>query len=365
MRGSGARTRAGIIGGQTAGPDARRGPPAAVSSTRGPDGPGTAAGRDAPPPSAGAEGDFPATLPGFDPGAPGPTTGPPAEVETVAAAGHERQDPDRDTGREPERQPEPAERASDPDPWQRWLASPAGRYLLEWQQTQLDTAVADVFGYHAVQCGQPAIDALRANRMPHRVAALLPDEPSPAHDRPRVRVEHFEELPFETQSLDLVVLPHVLEFTQDPHQVLREVDRVLRPEGRLIVTGFNPVSLWGARQLAPGWLLRPFLPRDEHFIAVPRLRDWCKLLSFETERARYGCYRPPCRTQLWLDRTRFLERMGDRWWPICGAVYVVSAVKRVRGMRLIGPAWKRGARARAIAVPSAQRRRLPDDRPPG
>jgi SAM-dependent methyltransferase len=250
-----------------------------------------------------------------------------------------------------------------PDPWHRWLASPVGRYLLEWEQAQLDAAVADVFGYHAVQCGEPAIDALRANRMPHRVVALRADDPLPAHDGPRVRVEHFEELPFESQSLDLVVLPHVLEFTHDPHQVLREADRVLRPEGRLVVTGFNPVSLWGARQIAPGWLLEPFLPRDEHFIAVPRLRDWCKLLSFETDRARYGCYRPPCRSQLWLDRTRFMERAGDRWWPICGALYVVSAVKRVRGMRLIGPAWKRKAATRGVAVPSAQRSGLPPDPP--
>jgi SAM-dependent methyltransferase len=253
----------------------------------------------------------------------------------------------------------------DPDAWHRWLGSPPGRYLLDWEQVQLDAAVGDVFGFHAVQCGAPQIDALRANRMPHRIAALLPQESLAKQPASQVRVEHFGELPFVTQSIDLVVLPHVLEFAHDPHQVLREVDRVLRPEGRLVVTGFNPVSLWGARQLAPGWLLEPFLPRKEHFIAAPRLRDWCKLLGFEAERARYGCYRLPCHTQLWLDRTRFMERAGDRWWPICGAVYIVSAIKRVHGMRLIGPAWKRAAAPRAIAVPSAQRSGLPPDQPAG
>ncbi|RPH46046.1 MAG: SAM-dependent methyltransferase [Burkholderiales bacterium] len=241
------------------------------------------------------------------------------------------------------------------------MASPPGRYVLDWEQAHFDEAVGDVFGYHAVQCGEPRLDALRANRMPHRVHALREADPLPAHEGPRVRVEHFEELPFDTQSLDLIVLPHVLEFAQDPHQVLREADRVLRPEGRLIVSGFNPGSLWGARQ----WLLRgvlpPFLPREGHFLGVPRLRDWCKLLSFETDRARYGCWRPPCRTQLWLDRTRFMERAGDRWWPICGAVYMVSAIKRVRAMRMIGPAWKRRSPARAIAVASPQRNRLDDE----
>jgi SAM-dependent methyltransferase len=270
-------------------------------------------------------------------------------------------------GREPtaERGPAGSPPPVDPeDPWHRWLASPTGRYVLDWEQAQFDVAVSDVFGYHALQCGESAIDALRANRMPHRVRAVLGREPLPSGEGSVLRVDHFEELPFDAQSLDLVVLPHVLEFAHDPHQVLREVDRVLRPEGRLIVSGFNPVSLWGARQLAPKALLRPFLPRDEHMIAVPRLRDWCKLLGFETDRARYGCYRPPCGTQLWLDRTRFMERAGDRWWPICGAVYMVSAIKRVRGMRLIGPAWKRPATSRGLAMPTAQRAAGAADRSP-
>ncbi len=239
--------------------------------------------------------------------------------------------------------------------WREWLASPPGRYALAWEQAQLDLAVADVFGFHALQCGLPELDALRDNRMPHRIRAFGPrDQPAPGGSD--LLVEHFEELPIASHSVDLVVLPHVLELATDPHQVLREVDRVLRPEGRVIVSGFNPVSLWGGRQ----WLTRPvsrrpFLPRQGHFIGLPRLRDWLKLLSFELDGGRYGCYRPPCRTQKWLDRTQFMEAAGDRWWPICGALYFVSAVKRVRGMRLIGPAWRqaRTAHAPAAVVPTS------------
>jgi len=231
--------------------------------------------------------------------------------------------------------------------WREWLATPPGRYALAWQQAQFDAAVVDVFGFNALQCGLPELDALRDNRMPHRIHACQPCDLLPQNTA-HLLVDHFEELPIASQTLDLVVLPHVLEFAADPHQVLREVDRVLRPEGRVIVAGFNPISLWGGRQ----WLTRsisrrPFLPREGHFIGLPRLRDWFKLLSFEFDRGRYGCYRPPCRTQKWLDRTRFMEAAGDRWWPICGALYVVSAVKRVRGMRLIGPAWRQARPARA------------------
>lgn len=245
-------------------------------------------------------------------------------------------------------------------------ASPASDYLLRWEQERFDAAVADVFGYYALQVGLPGLDCLRANRISCRVEANLPwtsglegsrpAAPQPAGPvqpqapmrRALVRVERAEELPFATQSLDLVALPHVLESSADPHEVLREVERVLRPEGRLVVTGLNPISLWGARQLVPGGL--PWaLPRPQHLIAQPRLRDWLKLLGFEPDRAQYGCYRPYCRTGRWLERTAFLERPGDRWWPICGAVYLLSAVKRVRAMRLVGPAWKKPAAARAAA----------------
>ncbi|OJX05337.1 MAG: hypothetical protein BGO72_13285 [Burkholderiales bacterium 70-64] len=239
--------------------------------------------------------------------------------------------------------------------WRAWLASPAGRYVLAWEQAQFDAAVADVFGFHAMQCGLAEIDALRDNRMPHRIHACEPCDLLPQNAAHLV-LDHFEELPIGSQTLDLVVLPHVLEFASDPHQVLREVDRVLRPEGRVIISGFNPVSLWGARQGLGRAIGRPaFPPVEGQFIGLPRLRDWFKLLSFEAERGRYGCYRPPCRTQRWLDRTRFMESAGDRWWPICGALYFVSAIKRVRGMRLIGPAWRQVRPAAAPAVMVSRR----------
>lgn len=260
--------------------------------------------------------------------------------------------------------------------WVDWLESPPGQYLLQWEQRQYDVEVADVFGYFALQCGLPLLDCLRANRMPNRIlaqglrdtdialgtdtgwgrAAVEGTESRPAVGA--VRVARFEELPFDTQSLDLVVLPHVLEFADDPHQVLREVERVLRPEGRVIVSALNPVSLWGAHQATISRVRTGFLPREGRFIGLPRLRDWLKLLGFELDRGRYGCYRPPCRTQRWLDRTAFMEKAGDRWWPICGASYLVAAVKRVRGMRLVGKAWAKPAVAAAPAATASQRRAL-------
>ena len=147
-----------------------------------------------------------------------------------------------------------------------WFATPPGRYLLAWEQDRFDLAVADVFGFHALQLGVPELDALRANRMPQRWLAL-PEGDAPAIDGARVAlVTDAAALPFPEASLDLVVLPHTLELSADPHQVLREVERVLVPEGRVVLTGFNPASLWGMRQARAramqrlGRGTRPYLP---------------------------------------------------------------------------------------------------------
>lgn len=237
--------------------------------------------------------------------------------------------------------------------WRQWLTSPAGQYVIGWEQQQFDRLVPDLFGFVGLQLGLRELDTLANNRMRSRILvsrgnlAAGYDSSGRAAD---IVIEGYEDLPFADQSADLVTLPHVLEFAADPHQVLREVDRVLRPEGRIIVTGFNPVSLWGAAQAIGGGLGRPFIPADGHFISLPRLRDWYKLLSFQFTRGSYGCYRPACRSERWLARTEFMEKAGDRWWPICGAVYCVTAVKRVRGMRVIGPAWRRSRSAQAGRV---------------
>jgi len=263
----------------------------------------------------------------------------------------------------------------------RWLQTAPGRYLLAWEQAQLDHGVSDLFGFHALQLGLPELDALRANRMPHRWLATdlsWPDDaPPPPGDElegppavPRAKaVLHcdFDALPFETQSLDLVVLPHALELARDPHLALREVDRVLMPEGRIVIVGFNPTSLWGLRQrlgrvrrgLGLGRATPLFLPGEGEFIGYWRLRDWLRLLSFEVERGRFGCYRPPLATQRWIERWGWMERAGDRWWPVFGAVYFLMAVKRVRGMRLIGLAKQERRKPKAAPAVVTNRRREP------
>ena len=227
-----------------------------------------------------------------------------------------------------------------------WFGTPLGRYVLDWELAQFDHACEDVFGYRAVQAGLPTLDFLRANRIPFRFNLALEPGAALAADP--------TQLPLAAQSVDLVALPHVLETVADPHQVLREAERVLIPEGQLVLSGFNPLSFWRLRQMFAG--RHAPAPWDARYISLLRLKDWLQLLGFELNGGRFGCYAPPLANPRWLSRFAFMESAGDRWWPITGAVYVVRAVKRVHGMRLITPAWRqeraRRRRGLAPAMPS-------------
>jgi len=222
-----------------------------------------------------------------------------------------------------------------------WFATPQGRYVLDWELTQFEHATEDVFGYRAVQAGLPGIDFLRGNRIPFRFTLALEPGAALAADP--------MQLPLANQSVDLVALPHALESTADPRLVLREAERVLIPEGQLVISGFNPLSLWRLRQLFAD--REAGAPWDARFIGLLRLKDWLQLLGFELNGGRFGRYAPAFSNPKWLARFAFMEKAGERWWPITGGVYVVRAVKRIHSMRLIAPAWrKERARRRALAA---------------
>jgi SAM-dependent methyltransferase len=245
-----------------------------------------------------------------------------------------------------------------------WMSTPAGRYAQAWEQAQLDRTVADIFGFHAVQLGASGLHGLRANRMPHRWLAVTAHgsegiaDGAPAVDDDAAsgaRIDlycDFDALPFKDQSLDLVVMPHTLELARDPHATLREVQRVLVPDGRVVICGFNGASLWGAKQRTDRLAARLggkgplFLPSRE-CIGHRRLRDWLRLVSIEVEGGRFGCYAPPMQSSEWLERMGWMDKTGDRWWPVFGAVYFLVGVKRVRGMRLVGLAKREKSRVGA------------------
>lgn len=238
---------------------------------------------------------------------------------------------------------------SKPHSLPQWLSTPAGQYLLAWEQGQCDHLLADVFGYHALQVGMPELDALHNNRMPKRwIAGDVWSEPAPAHNL--ALYADSVALPFPAASMDLLVLPHTLDVCADPHAALREVERVLVPEGRVLIFGFNPTSLWGL-----GHVLGRRLPEVSDLTGHWRLRDWLRLLGFETTAVQLGCYRPGLMSPRWFDRLAWLEAVGARGWPILGSVYAVMATKRVHGMRLLSPEWRTPRARRTKAISAASR----------
>ena len=228
---------------------------------------------------------------------------------------------------------------------QDWLATPLGGYLLEKEQAYLDDVTPDIFGFHALQLGMPEVDLLRESRIVHRMRIA-------AADHPDVYAK-CHELPLATHSIDLVVLPHVLEFAAEPHAVLREVDRVMMPEGRLVIVGFNPWSLWGLRS-ALGFSRNEY-PWNGRFVSLLRVKDWLALLGFDVNAGRLVGYAPPFDNAKLRGRFGFMEPAGDRWWAVGGAVYMLQAIKRVRGMRLLTPAWQEQKDAREKALAAAKR----------
>lgn len=208
-----------------------------------------------------------------------------------------------------------------------WFATPLGRYVLEHERAWVDQTVPDVFGFHALQLGAAGGDWLAQNRIPHHMTL----DATTGTIRANAAA-----LPLASQSVDLVVAPHGLEFAPEPHEVLREIDRVLRPEGKLILTSFNPWSLWGlSRAVRP----RHGVPWGGQPISLPRIKDWLSLLGHDVVAGRLACYAPPMESEKWRDRFSFMEAAGDRWWGVGGGVYMLMSVKRVAGMRLIAPAW--------------------------
>lgn len=241
----------------------------------------------------------------------------------------------------------------DGDTLARWFQTPLGLRLLESELAWYDAELADVFGFNALQLGLAEIDFLRGNRIPMHARVGI--------EGPMQLRADIADLPIATGEVDLVILPHTLEFSPNPHQVLREAQRILRPEGHLLMSCFNPWSLWGLARAFRG--RSGDFPWCGQFIGLPRTKDWLALLGFDSVAGRMTAYTPPFSSEQWHRRLRFMEPAGDRWWPFAGGVYFLHGIKRVSGIRLITPRWKMATvRKKALApVPHrlTDRRREP------
>lgn len=230
-----------------------------------------------------------------------------------------------------------------------WFDLPLGRSLQALEARNIRAALSHLYGTVALQLGRVGRLNLMSTAVPP-CRILLDCDPGTQVCAVTGEVDN---LPFDSKSIDVVVLPHTLDFTDSPKQVLREVHRVLSPEGHVVILGFNPFSVWGLWR----WLARYHhnIPWRGNFLRLARIKDWLELLDFKLTEGRMLYYRPPLQKARFRNRLTFMEKIGDRWWPMGAAVYMVVAKKRVLGMTPLQPEWqKKQPLINGLAEPAAK-----------
>jgi len=210
-----------------------------------------------------------------------------------------------------------------------WWQSDLGQCLFAEEQEVLQSLTNHFYGYYQLQVGVTEM--------------LLPANPRPCRQlvmAPMADVDGAAELlPFQSSSIDTLLLPHLLSFSTDPHQVLREADRVLVADGTLVLCNFNPWSLWGLRRLF-SW--QDALPWSGSFIGLPRLKDWLALLNFEVVSVKSLMFRPPLTTASGLKRFVGMEQWGKRLWPFFAGAHIIIARKQTIPLTPVTQRWRPG-----------------------
>jgi SAM-dependent methyltransferase len=230
---------------------------------------------------------------------------------------------------------------------QEWLETPLGVALLQQEARVVEDALDGVFGEHCLQLGLwgERRTFMRFARTQRCSLIAATSEGGPC------AVGHMHQRPVESDSIEAVLLPHTLDYSDRPHAILREVVRVLRRDGRLIVLGFKPVGLWGLRRLIPG---AGIPPGADQLISDRRLKDWLSLLDMRIERTSRYFFRWPIPGNKARGSGKW-ERRGQAWWPELAACYMLSARKRVSTLTPVRPLWRRQPKVAAgLAEPSTR-----------
>ena len=216
-----------------------------------------------------------------------------------------------------------------------WYQSPLGKIVAEQESKLLVSVLPNMFGYHLLQLSEWGNSSyLDASLIRHKVVL---DVDSIHLDSKLNTLVNAHKLAIASDSVDVVLLPHTLDVDMAPHQVLREADRVMVPEGRIVILSFNPWSTWGLRHICNLWSKKN--PWNLAFFSPARIKDWLVLLGFEIEKVQMVFFRPPIAHPLLQNNTKFLEIVGSKIWPAFGAVYMLVARKQVSTLTPIRPRW--------------------------
>ena len=229
-----------------------------------------------------------------------------------------------------------------------WFESSLGQSLLEQERLHCRKLVPSGYYPRSLQVGLPSVNFLDGIETGGRFfigqhVLHTHGEPGASGSDPlQCAVAKASAMPFADKTHNLIVLPHTLDFCDDPHSVLREVNHILVPQGCVVITGFNQVSMWGAVRLMMKGAKRQ--PWNGNYRRVGRVQDWLSLLGFELVGAIMMTYQPPLQNEKWRSKLEFIDRAGARWWPGLGAVYVIIWRKKeivASGRAVTRLQWKR------------------------
>ena len=242
----------------------------------------------------------------------------------------------------------PALAFNEPPTPQKWHELPNGILMLKNIEQQLSPWWTRLFGYHLLKLGGLSSHVNTSESMiPHQVNVTRQS------DKASVLAD-IDDLPFQEHSVDACLLNHCLEFTVDPHHVLREADRVLIPNGHIIITGYNPFSLAGFNKLIP--YRRNKTPWSGRFFTPMRVKDWLHLLGYEIlddKRFIHASLHSPLNEHGWL-YSRW-QCFAENYLPSFGSVYMIVAKKRVHPLTPIRPKWKVRPNFNTVKVPNYSR----------
>lgn len=230
--------------------------------------------------------------------------------------------------------------------WKQWQDCTLAKDLGHIEQQIIDPLVAKKFGRHLLQISMAGSPPLHRNS-PIINKTLLHFH-YPLLDSDVSLVSRPDYLSIANESIDALILHHVLEFSNDPHKVLREALRVLVSGGQLIIVGFNPLSTWWLRRL---FTLKRQAPWFGHYYTQYRVADWLRLLDIKLEETYLGFFKPPVNQKKLLEFSDKFERFGQIYNCFFGGIYVMVARKQVGGLLPLEKGWNKH---QIISIPVAE-----------
>jgi SAM-dependent methyltransferase len=210
-----------------------------------------------------------------------------------------------------------------------WYNTHLGKILASLEKENIGPVLSTLFGYHIIQlCGDQSY--ISSARVKHAVF-IARSQHSLLQEKNLC--SSTSSLPIETDSVDVVVLPHTLEISSVPHEVLREVERILIPEGHIVIMGFNPWSLIGLRRFVSFRSQR--FPWCVKYFSVSRVSDWLALLGFDVQICNRHFFAVPFQAKRQPKKDGWGERVGQKFWPWFSGAYILLAKKRVSTITLI------------------------------